>query len=201
MAKRLEKRQKMREQQKKKKTKILLGILALSVVIIGIAAWLYVEGQKPPEITSTASLLSTYEFTMRDIDGTQFSLKDYSGDVILLHLMAVGCAGQVNQINDNQLTQIRSVCNSYCGSKPLTIVSVAVATCENSRLSWLQSTYGIDWFFGNDYDDGTIDIAQNYGIYGDGTIILIDKDFKVHEAYSSINAATLKTKINQLLEA
>ena len=189
---------------KKKQTKLLLGVVCLIVIVVaGIVAWQYVStpSEDPPEITPTTSLFSTYEFTMKDIDGTRFSLNNYRGRVIVIHLMAVGCSGQINQINDNQLTQLGSLCNSYCDNKPVTIVSVAVATCESSRLSWLRSIYDVSWFFGNDYDDGTVDIAQNYGVYGDGTIIVIDKDFQVHEAYSEIDASTLKSKINQLLES
>jgi len=201
----LKKRKKLKEQQKKKQTKLLLGAICLIAIIFGgYATWQYLASspsEEPPEIKHTSSLLPPYEFTMKDIDGTRFSLNNYRGRVIVIHLMAVGCSGQIYQINDNQLTQLKSLCNSYCDNKPVTIVSVAVATCENSRLSWLRSIYDVSWFFGNDYDDGTVDIAQNYGVYGDGTIIVIDKDFQVHEAYSEIDASTLKSKINQLLES
>jgi len=196
----------MIEKQKKKKaqTKILVGAVCLIVILLGgITAWQYLSApsEDPPEIKPTATLFSTYEFTMKDIDGTRFSLYNYRGNVIVIHLMAVGCSGQINPINDNQLIKLKSLCSSYCDNKPVTIVSVAVATCESSRLSWLRSTYSISWYLGNDYDDGRVDIAQHYGMYGDGTIIVIDKDFHVHEAYSDVGVSTIKSKINQLLEA
>ncbi len=205
MSERLKKRKILMEKQKKKKvqTKILVGVVCLIVIVLGgVTAWQYLSApsEDPPEIKPTAALFSTYEFTMNDIDGTRFSLDNYRGNVIVIHLMAVGCSGQINPINDNQLIKLKSLCSSYCDNKPVTIVSVAVATCESSRLSWLRSTYGISWFLGNDYDDGTVDIAQNYGMYGDGTIIVIDKDFQVHEAYGDVGVSTIKSKINQLLE-
>ena len=180
---------------------MLIGVFALIIILGGYLAWQYLSApsEDPPEIPTT-SLLSTYEFTMNDMNGTSFSLTNYRGKVILLHLMAVGCSGQIYQINDYQLTQLKTVCDSYCGKDNVTIISVAVATCENSGLSWIRETYDVNWFFGNDVDDGTIDIAQNYGVYGDGTIVIIDKNFQVHEAYSAIDATTLKSEINQLLE-
>ena len=188
---------------KKKQTKLLVGVVCLIVIVVGIAAWQYVStpSEDLPEIKPTTSLFSTYEFTMKDIDGTRFSLNNYRGNVIVIHLMAVGCSGQINQINHFQLIKLKSLCSSYCDNKPVTIISVAVATCENSNLVQLREMYDISWFFGNDVDDGTVDIAQNYGVYGDGTIILIDKDFQVHEAYSDIGVPTLQSKINQLLES
>ena len=185
----MEKRKKMlgQQKQKKKQTILLLGVVCLIIIIGGgYAAWQYVSApsENPPEIKPTTSLFATYDFTMNDIDGNRFSLNNYRGNVIVLHLMAVGCSGQINQINNFQLIKLKSLCNSYCDNKQVTIVSVAVATCETSNLAQLRETYGITWFFGNDVDDGTVDVAQNYGVYGDGTIILIDKDFQVHEAYS-----------------
>jgi len=188
---------------KKKQTKLLLGVVSLIViVVVGIVVWQYVStpSEDPPEITHT-TLFSTYEFTMNDINGTQFTLNNYRGNVIVIHLMAVGCSGQINQINNYQLIRLKSLCSGYCDNKPVTVVSVAVATCETSNLAQLREIYGITWFFGNDVDDGTVDIAQNYGVYGDGTIILIDKDFQVHEAYSDVEFPTLQSEINQLLEA
>ncbi|MCW4002092.1 MAG: hypothetical protein NWE97_02755, partial [Candidatus Bathyarchaeota archaeon] len=119
----------------------------------------------------------------------------------VIHLMGVGCHGQINPINEYQLTQLKTVCSSYCGNNPVTLITVAVATCENSDLAQIRINYDIAWLFGNDYDDGRVDIAQQYAAQGDGTIVLIDKAFQISEAYSTIAASTLSSKINQLLGA
>ncbi|MDH5451565.1 MAG: hypothetical protein OEX77_11860, partial [Candidatus Bathyarchaeota archaeon] len=140
----------------------------------------------------------------RDIDGTQFSLNQFSGKVIAIHFMAVGCHGQIYPINDNQLTQLKTVCNAYCSSKPVTVVTVAVATCASSDLAQIQANYGITWVLGNDYADGKMDIVEAYNKYSitDGTIVLIDKAFNVSEVYTdAITADTLPSKIDQLLGA
>jgi len=184
----------------------ILGALCLIAIIFGsYGAWQYTRpspiSEEPPPINPTNPLQTPYEFIMRDIDGTQFSLSSFSGRVIVIHVMGVGCRGQIYPINENQLTQLKTVCSSYCGNKPVILITVAVATCENSDLEQIRATYGVTWLFGNDYDDGVMDVAQKYATQGDGTIVLIDKTFHIFDSYSTIAASTLSSNINQLLGA
>ena len=181
----------------------ILGAFCLILLIFGAyGAWQYTQpSTAPPSINPTSPLQTPYDFTMNDVDGTKFSLASYRGRVVVIHIMGVGCHGQINPINDNQLTQLKTVCSSFCGHEPVTLVTVAVATCPSSDLAQIRTTYGITWPLGNDYDDGTMDIAQKYASQGDGTIVLIDKTFHISDAFSTMTASTLLSKINQLLGA
>jgi len=184
----------------------ILGALSLIVLIfVAYVVWQYTQpsqpSTEPPPINPTNPLQTPYEFTIKDINGTQFSLRSLNDRVIVLHVMGVGCHGQINPINDNQLTQLRTVCGGFCGKEPVTLVTVAVATCPSSDLAQIRATYNITWLLGNDYDDGTMDIAQKYATQGDGTIVLIDKTFYISDSYSTTTASTLSSKINQLLGA
>jgi len=181
----------------------ILGVFCLILLIFGgYGAWQYTQpSTAPPAINPTNPLQTPYEFTMRGIDGNQFSLSSFRGRVIVIHVMGVGCHGQIDQINDNQLTQLKTVCNSFCGKEQVTLITVAVATCPSSNLQEIRATYGATWAFGNDYDDGVMDIAQNYATQGDGTIVLIDKTYHISESFGSTTASTLSAKINQLLGA
>ncbi|UCC28303.1 MAG: hypothetical protein JSW29_02325 [Candidatus Bathyarchaeota archaeon] len=187
------------------KGKILGAICLIAIIFGSYGAWQYTRfstiSEEPPPINPTNPLQTPYEFTMKDIDGTQFSLNGFSGRIIVIHVMGVGCHGQIYPINENQLTQLKTVCSSYCGNKPVTLITVAVATCENSELEQIRATYGVAWLFGNDYDDGVMDVAQKYATQGDGTIVLIDKTFHIFDSYSTIAASTLSSNINQLLGA
>jgi len=190
------------------KGKILGTICLIAIVFVAYGAWQYHNSQLPPPIGNGGNNLpatgSAPNFSLRDIDGTQFSLNQFSGKVIAIHFMAVGCHGQIYPINDNQLTQLKTVCNAYCSSKPVTVVTVAVATCASSDLAQIQANYGITWVLGNDYADGKMDIVEAYNKYSirDGTIVLIDKAFNVAEVYTdAITADTLPSKIDQLLGA
>ena len=181
----------------------ILGAFCLILLMFGAyGAWQYTQpSTAPPSINPTNPLQTPYEFAMNDVDGTKFSLASFRGRVIVIHIMGVGCHGQINPINDNQLTQLKTVCSSFCGNEPVTFVTVAVATCASSDLAQIRTTYGITWPLGNDYDDGTMDIAQKYASQGDGTIVLIDKTYHISDSYATITASTLSSKINQLLGA
>ena len=190
------------------KGKILVGVCLVAVILGAYGAWQYYI-QLPPTIGDGTDgnpppTGSAPDFSLKDIDGTQFSLNGHSGDVIAIHFLAVGCGGQIRSINDHQLKQLKSVCNDYCGNKPITMVTVAVATCPNPDLARIRSNYGITWVLGNDYDDGKLDIVDAYTSYKitDGAILLINKSLDVVETYTeSVAASTLSSKINQLLGA
>jgi len=194
-----------RKPRKWPKGKIIGAFCLIVLIFVAYGVWQYTQpsqlSTEPPPINPTNPLQTPYEFTMKDINSTQFSLNSFSGKVIVLHVMGVGCHGQIYPINDNQLTQLKTVCSSFCGNEPVTLITVAVATCPSSDLAQIRATYGVTWLFGNDYDDGKMDIAQKYATQGDGTIVLIDKTFHISDSYSTIVASTLSSKINQLLGA
>jgi len=182
----------------------VLGAFCLILLIFGAyGAWQFTQpSTEPPKINPTNPPQTPYEFTMKDINGTQFSLNSFRGRVIVVHIMGVGCGGTINQVNDNQLTHLRTVCSSFCGKAPVTLITVAVSTCGTCEpLLQLRDTYNISWLFGNDYDDGTTDISKKYASKGDGTIVLIDKTFHISDVFTATTASTLSSKINQLLEA
>ena len=189
------------------KGKILVGVCLVAVILVAYGVWQYYI-QLPPTIGDGTNgnpppTGSAPDFSLKDIDGTQFSLNEHSGEVIVIHFMAVGCGG-IYPINDQQLKQLKNVCNNYCGDKPVAMVTVAIATCLNPDLAPIRLHYGITWVLGNDYDDGKLDIVDAYGPYeiDDGTILLVGKSFDMVEVYTeSVAASTLSSKINQLLGA
>lgn len=187
----------------------ILGTFCLFIIIFGVYGyWQYYNSQLPPAIGGNSNTSPPPEiaptFSIKDINGTQFSLSQHNGKVIVIHFMAVGCSGQIYSINAHQLNQLKNLCNTYCKNKPFVIVTVAVASCPNSQLASLRSSYGITWILGNDYDDQTLDIVNAYKDYSinDGSIILIDKTFHVKKVYTNeITADAVSSIIDQLLEA
>jgi hypothetical protein len=185
------------------KGKILFGVCLVALIIVGYGVWQYTQ---LPSTNGSGTEGLAPSFSMKDINGTQFSFNQYSGKVIAIHFMAVDCNGEIDPTNDQQLTQLKTVCNKYCGNKPVTVVTVAIATCQswNLTLAQIRHYYNITWVLGNDFDDGKMDIVNAYTEYsiGDGTIVLIDKTFNVAQVYTdAITADTLSLKINQLLGA
>ena len=157
------------------------------------------DSETEPFIGGSAS-----DFTYRDINGDTITLSQLKGKVIGIHFMSVGCGGNIDQINDYQLKQLNSVCDSFCTSKSAVLLTVVVATCENSKLDQIRINYNVTWAFGNDYDDDVLDIVNSYvpqGV-GDGSVVLIDKTFNIIKIYrGGVAADTLASTISQLLEA
>jgi hypothetical protein len=189
--------------------RLFLGLALIVVILAAYGIWSYYDGQKPPTIGGVSGTVSpstgpATDFTLRDINGTEVSLSQFSGRVIGIHFMAVGCHGQINPVNEYQLAQLENVCSNLCGKEPANILTIAVATCESSDLDVLRSSYGVTWALGNDYDDGVLDIVNAYVPHeiGDGSVVLIDKGFNVVEVYrGGVASGTLSSRISQLLEA
>lgn len=196
---------KKRKLRRGSKSKILVGVLLVAFLVGAYGVWQHVNQLPPPiggETNNPTVTGSATNFILKDINGTPFSLNQSSGKVIAVHFMAVGCSGQYNTINDNQLQQLKTVCTTHCGDNPVSVVTVAVSTCSNNDLGLIRSKYGITWTFGNDYEDGKLDIVEAYKTYSilDGTILLIDKAFNVDTVYTeAITSAALSTRINQLV--
>jgi peroxiredoxin len=190
------------------KGKLILGICLIALIFTTYGAWQYYEGQKPPSIGGATDKPSSVglapDFSLQDINGNSVSLSQFSGKVIGIHFMAVGCGGQINPINQYQLAQLKSACSSFCSDESVAFLTVAVATCANSALDQIRADYGVAWALGNDYADGVLDIVNSYIPYsiGDGAVVLIDRDFNVAQVYTGgVSAQTLSSRIGQLVEA
>jgi peroxiredoxin len=172
-------------------------------MFVAYVAWQY--GSTPPSSTNTNNpplAGSAPDFSLTDINGAPFSLSQQAGKVIAIHFMAVSCGGGIVQTNENQLRTLKSVCSTYCGKKPVAVVTVAATTCSVSCLETIRSDYAVTWTLGNDYDDGKADIVSAYSSYSiaDGAIVLIDRNFNIAEVYAEETSfETLSSRISQLL--
>jgi peroxiredoxin len=197
-------RQRARVAQKKPrkypKSKIVFGICLIGLIFVAYLAWQ--SSSKPPSSNDGTLAGSAPNFALTDINGSPFSLSQQAGKVIAIHFMAVSCGGGIVQTNENQLRTLKSVCSTYCGKKPVAVVTVAATTCTVSSLETIRSNYAVTWTLGNDYDDGKADIINAYSSYSiaDGAIVLIDRNFKIVEVYTEETSfETLSSRISQLL--
>ena len=187
------------------KGKIVFGICLIGLMFVAYVAWQ--SSSKPlssndgttnnPPLTGSAP-----DFSLTDINGAPFSLSQQAGKVIAIHFMAVSCGGGIVQTNENQLRTLKSVCSTYCGKKPVVVVTVAATTCAVSCLEKIRLDYAVTWILGNDYDDGKADIVNAYSSYSiaDGAIVLIDRNFNIAEVYAEETTfETLSSRISQLL--
>ena len=187
--------------------RLFLGVVLIVIILVAYGIWQFAVGQTSTIGTgepgpSSGDLAPT--FILKDVNGTMFSVNQFRGKVIAIHFMAlVGCSGQIYGINDNQLRQLSAVRSKY--GDELAIVTVSVASCQSCDiiLGQIRDYYGISWVLGNDYDDQKLDIIDSYAdyVHNDGSIVLIDKSFKVAEVYDNVTTANLlSARIDQLLQ-
>ena len=209
----------MKNMLKTSKGKIILSFCLVTLTVAAFGIWQYYTNLPPSigeskETSSSAETASGVtasssnqsevlapDFSLKDINGSRFTLKEFKGRVVIVHFMAVGCGGQIRAITDHQLKQLKKVCDNHCGSSNFTMITVVVSTCEGNTLDLIRTFYNITWFFGNDYDDKKLEIVDAYGKYSilDGSIILIDKSLRVAEVYiEEIDAGSLSTTLGRL---
>ncbi len=202
--------QRTREAQKKPrklpKGKIVFGICLMGLIFVAYVAWQ--SSGKPPSSTdgtanNTPLTGSAPDFSLTDINGSPFSLSQQAGKVIAVHFMALaGCTGQLNDVSYTRLPQLKSLSTRY--SDRVALVTVSAATCAgcDTILADLRKDFGISWVLGNDYDDERLDIIDSYSNYKiyDGTIVLIDRSFKIAQVFNAdVTLDMLTSKIDQLL--
>ena len=209
----------MKNMLKTSKGKIILSFCLVTLTVAAFGIWQYYtnlppsigESKETSSSTETASGVTASssnqsevlapDFSLNDINGSRFTLKQFKGRVVIVHFMAVGCGGQIRAITDHQLKQLKKVCDNHCGSSNFTMITVVVSTCEGNTLDLIRTFYNITWVFGNDYDDKKLEIVDAYGKYSilDGSIILIDKSLRVAEVYiEEIDAGSLSTTLGRL---
>jgi hypothetical protein len=183
------------------KGRIIVVIFLVAILVAGYGSWQYftMETERPEPLGPAP------DFPLMDINSTSiFTLGEFSGKVIAIHFMIVGCHGEVYSIDDNQLRQLKTVCNSFCGGGQFVIITVLSSTCLTSNLTQIRLDYGITWRMGNDYNDGMMDIFKAYEAYSvkDGTIVLVNKTFNVTKVHTeAMTASALSSEIDQLLKA
>jgi hypothetical protein len=186
------------------KIKKILIPVTLVVIVCAFGIWQYYTRLPPSIGDSEGSSLPSDRapnFSLKDVNGSKFTLSQFNGQTIIVHFMSVGCGGQIREITDHQLRQLSRVCEKDCGSNNFTIITVVVSTCEENTLELIRSFYNITWIIGNDYDDKKLEIVDAYEGYSiqDGSIVLIDKSFRVVEVYNEeIWADNLSTAIGRL---
>jgi len=183
------------------KGRIIVVISLVAILVAAYGSWHYFT----METASPEPWGQAPDFPLMDINSTSiFTLGEFSGKVIAIHFMIVGCHGEVYSIDDNQLRQLKSVCNNFCGGGQFVIITVLSSTCLTSNLTQIRLDYGITWRMGNDYNDGMMDIFKAYEAYSvkDGTIVLVNKTFNVTKVHTeAMTASALSSEIDQLLKA
>ena len=136
--------------------------LALAAIVILLALQAF-SGQKPSGAGQQGGQLAP-DFTLKDINGREFSLSDFRGKVVILDFFATYCAPCKEQVKE--LRELRE----RFGEK-LVIISISVYPGDTDKvLRDYARENGMDWIVARD----TADVASKYGVRRLPTLVVVD---------------------------
>lgn len=112
-------------------------------------------------------------FTLTDIDGTEFSLSDFNGKPVLLNFFAISCSACRSEIS-----HIKATHEEF--GENLAIISISISpfdTVEN--LKQFRQDKEMNWIVARDNDD----INSEYDVLYVPTTVIIDKDGYIQQRY------------------
>ena len=107
------------------------------------------------------------DFTLTDIDGSEFSLGDFEGRVVLLDFFATWCGPCISEI-----PHLRSLHEEF--GDDLVIISISVSPSSDSvaNLQEFRQDYEMTWTIARD----TAGMSDDYGIQYIPTLVVIDQE-------------------------
>ncbi|MFX1577156.1 MAG: TlpA family protein disulfide reductase [Promethearchaeota archaeon] len=201
MGKKSKKHQK-RKKTTKRKVKIKSGkssqnfpwiiVLVIVVICIGVGGALVFFLSTPPSVppdSNGTNLTRAPGFSLTSIDGEDFSLSGFRGQVVVLDLMGTTCIPCIEQME-----HLHSIDGLFEDS--IQIISISVSGDSDEQLRQFASDHNIDWLVARDTDNVGID----YSVRFIPTIVIIDQDGYLRNRHSGIAAASvLQDEINVLL--
>jgi len=189
---------------KRRKKRIITKTLKIGVIIAIVAVAAYVavsfasQNFSPQQNTQSTTELSKHAplFTTSDINGTQVSLNDFRGRIVVLYFMKT--------LYDAQLDEILEIWPSYCG-KNVVLISMLDPACECTRTDLLTQRQArqMTWFVVIDAGYAIFPLYSKYIVsHGEPylpTIILIDENLDIARVYGFVPASTLSLEIEGLI--
>jgi peroxiredoxin len=158
----------------------ILIIVIVAVLIVVVTAFFFYQPAPAPSNHSNGNNgddigtnigQTAPDFTLTDIGGNEFILKNYRGKIVILDFMAIRCPPCVQEMGE--LKEIRQ--NYY--SKGVRIISIDIDSHDSvDDLTQFKNEYGCDWVFATNGRS----VWSVYGAYQDApaipTLYIIDKD-------------------------
>jgi len=180
--------------------------IALLIVLGGIATAIFASGwhllqqgllqqtgSAPGQGPASGALAP--DFTLVDLDGKAFSLKDFRGKIVVLDFMATWC-GPCKQ----QMPHLKVIWEREDFRDKVVIISIDVDLREPEEVlrSYRQSYPYATWIWAKDAAEQRVAVA--YGVRAIPTIVVIDQEGYVRFVHVGLtSSSTLIQEIEQLL--
>jgi len=188
-------RREMRRFKREQRTRVItipwgkLSIAVGVIVVVGIAFLLATtlplaappQGEEP----------KAPNFALTTYNGTDFTLSEFEGSVVLLDFMSTTCTPCIEEVYD-----IKIVRDTYPGE--FVIISISVARESDETLRAFAELHGIDWLLAADTAEQNV--AGKYGIRYTPTLFILDQQRRI--AYTHVGrtpAEVLSEEIGGLL--
>jgi len=180
--------------------KILAALCLLLFSIIAIYGIWYYEptlsspsSSPPPSPPPTPPREIAPSFKLTDIDGTEFSLEDFKGKIVILDFFYIRCPPCKAEIS--HLTQVFERYHQ----KNVVIISISIDLHYDTvqRLQQFREENGIGWLIARD----TMGVADEYNVRAVPTLVIIDQNGNVGFRHVGLtSASTLLSEIESLLK-
>lgn len=130
-------------------------------------------------------------FSVTDLDGENFTLKDHRGEVVVIDFMATWCTYCKAQIDE-----LKPVYERFKDS-PVVIISISVDPDDSSeKLAEYRASVGAEWKFAQGSD-----VGLDYGVKVIPTTVIVDGEGRIRLRHEGvISSSDLIDKISELLK-
>jgi peroxiredoxin len=138
-----------------------------------------------------ADSASAPDFTVTDIDGNTFSLKDFQGKIVIMDLFEIQCPACMEEI-----AQLKTVRNQF--GEDLAIISISISPTLDTveELKTLRSNYNITWILARD----TTGVSKVYPVLAYPTLYIIDKNsYLRYEHGGTVESSVLAEEVTALI--
>jgi cytochrome oxidase Cu insertion factor (SCO1/SenC/PrrC family) len=132
------------------------------------------------------------DFTLTDIDGVEFSLSGYRGEVVLLDFFSIRCSECITEI-----PHLKAVHEEF--GEDLIIISISVTPEYDTveRLQQYRQEHEIDWIIARD----TVGVGlEDYFVRYGPTIVIVDQSGFIRYIHEGlVVASTLSEEVGQVI--
>lgn len=127
-------------------------------------------------------------FTLTDIDGKNFSLKDYRGKIVVIDFMAGWCS-----YCKLEMSHLKEIYSSYSDEEAV-ILWIDVDPNESVKtIRSLKEGYGGDWTYARGPE-----VAATYGVTAIPTLYMLDSEGKI--VYKNVGVTSVSALLSKIDE-